>query len=268
LTSDEIRVLQPTHILFKQAEEWPNSKKLLLEKQVVGFFISGHPMETWQKICDEWLGWNTEKVKDYLEKKRADGVAHPEKQQTKQGSGFVPGQGYMRRDPQVEVKIAGLIGETKEIKTKKGQLMCFAELEDLLGKVEIVLFPEAYESFKELFAQATATAETLLVTGDMKLTEETPKILVRNVEWLAQANKSRVQHVVLRLEPARTTPEQLRELKRQLLASPGKCPIRIEFLDPSYRTSLQIPKNLSVMPTPKLVQTINQIFGQNVVSLM
>ncbi|HUP58093.1 MAG TPA: DNA polymerase III subunit alpha, partial [Bdellovibrionota bacterium] len=67
--SDEIRMVTPTNSIFKQETDWPTSRKLALEKQVVGFYVSGHPLDTWQRICEDWLGWSTEKIKSYAAEK-------------------------------------------------------------------------------------------------------------------------------------------------------------------------------------------------------
>jgi DNA polymerase-3 subunit alpha len=51
--------------LYLQEPDFPRSKRLLLEKQVVGFFVSGHPMEGWQLLCEQWLGTHIEKLQSY-----------------------------------------------------------------------------------------------------------------------------------------------------------------------------------------------------------
>jgi DNA polymerase-3 subunit alpha len=265
-SAEEVKLAMPVSQLFKQEEDWPLSRKLMQEKQVVGFYVSGHPMDPWQRICDHWLGWSTERIKTVTAEKAAKngaagGVA-PE------GVGGGAGGGYGRfRAPKTEVKLAGLIGDIREVTTKKGARMAFGQLEDLYGRIEVVFFPDAYASFQEILKRATTEAEPIVLTADLETSDEAPKILAKEITWAKEAHKGRVQQVVLRLAPSETSPDQLRALKQNLLAHRGKCPVRIEFVDPTFKTRLELPKTVAVSGTPQMVQSINLIFGRNVVML-
>ena len=261
-SSDEIKLVSPTYNLFKQEAEWPESRRLTLEKQVVGFYVSGHPMDRWQKICEEWLGWSTEKIKLHVE---AKAKAPPPK--AEEGGGWGGGGGGRFRTPKTEVKLGGLLSEFREVMTKKGTRMAFAQMEDLKGRVEVVIFPDAYATLQELIKRAISEAEPIILTGDIEVGEESPKILAKTIEWAEEAHKGRVQQVVLRLNPSQISPDQLRELKKSLLQHRGKCPVSIEFKDPLFKTRLQLPKTVSVAGTPQMVETINKIFGSDVVIL-
>jgi DNA polymerase-3 subunit alpha len=259
--SDEIKQVMPSSTIFKQEAEWPRSRMLMLEKQTVGFYVSGHPMDTWQRICEEWLGWSTERLKQYAEEKKNAKPAAPAQQEWGNGGG----RPFRAAKP--EIKLGGLISEMREVMTKKGSRMAFGWFEDLKGKTEVVFFPEAYAQIQETLKRALVEAEPLLLTGEIELGDEVPKVLAKNLEWLAEAHKGRVQQVVLRLDPATVTPDMLRELKKNLLQAKGNCPVRIEFKDKKFHTRLQLPKNIGVQASPQLVASLNKIFGADVVSL-
>jgi hypothetical protein len=103
--------------------------------------------------------------------------------------------------------------------------------------------------------------------GEIELAPEGPKIFVKSLDWLAQAHKNKVQKVTLRLNPDETTAAQLRDLKRSLLQHRGKCAIQIEFIDPNFKASLPIPPDMMVDATPQFFDSIQKIFGRNVISL-
>ncbi len=256
-SADEIKLVTPLDALFKQEVDWPNSKKLTLEREVVGFYLSGHPMDSWQRICEQWLGWSTEKIKLFVQ----------EKSHLKRGTEPEPPFGGRNRPPKTEVRLAGLLSELKEVTTKKGSRMAFAQLEDLKGKIEVIFFPEAFAAHQEILRRAMTESEPILLTGEIELGEENCKVLVKTLEWAAEAHRGRVQQVVIRLAPAQVNSAQLRELKQQILRHRGKCPVRIDFHDPNFRTSLTLPKTLSLSGTPQLVDAINQIFEADVVGL-
>jgi DNA polymerase III subunit alpha len=260
--SDEIKMVTPTNSIFKQEADWPTSRKLALEKQVVGFYVSGHPLDTWQRICEDWLGWSTEKIKNHAAEKAAQRKTAPVAQS--QEMGFGPGR---FRAPKTEVRLAGLITEMREVMTKKGSRMAFGQIEDLKGKLEVVFFPEAYAKLQEFLKGAAGEAEPVLLTGDVELGDEAPKILVKELGWVKEAHEKRVQSMTLKLNPAEISPDQLRELKKSLLQFRGKCPVRIEFTDPSFRARMELPGAIGVSVTPALVKEINRIFGSDVVRI-
>jgi DNA polymerase-3 subunit alpha len=264
-SSDEIKLVTPSDRLFKQEADWPPTRKLILERQVVGFYISGHPMDTWQRICVEWLGWSVERIKTFA----AERAARKPEPSAAQGGGEWGGGGGGRfqRPQKPEVRVAGLLGEMREVMTKKGSRMAFGQFEDLTGKMEVVFFPEAYAQAQEILKRAATEAEPLLLVAELETQDEAPKLLVKSVDWVAEAHKNRVQQVVLRLPPGEIQADQLRELKKNLLQHPGRCPVRIEFLDPKFKTRLELPKSVGVAATPQMVRSINQIFGREVVSL-
>jgi DNA polymerase-3 subunit alpha len=265
-SSDEIKLMTPIGALFKQEADWPSSKKLSLEKEVVGFYISGHPMDTWQKICEQWLGWSTEKLRIVAAEKQAKKASAPAAPEGGGNWGEPFGAGRFRA-AKTEVKIGGLLSTLREVTTKKGSKMAFGLLEDLKGKVEVVFFPDAYVAVQEILKRAIVEAEPVIVSGEVEFGDEAPKVLVKSLEWAAEAHRGKVQNLVIHLVPSEITPDQLRELKKQLLQGRGKCPVRIDFVDPTFNIKMTLPKTLSVAPTPQTIQAINRIFSKDVVNL-
>ncbi len=260
---DEVKLVAPSSSVFKHEEEWPEARRLALEKQVVGFYVSGHPMDRWQKICENWLGWSTERLKQAAEDRAAAKKTAPAPQPTESwGQG-----GRYQRPPKTEVRLCGMLAEQREIMTKKGSRMAFGVIEDLTGKLELVFFPEAYAANQEMLKSAVGEALPVVVTGEVEFGDEAPKILVKTLEFVEEAHKGRVQQVVVRIKPGEVSADQLRALKKSLLQHRGKCPVQIEFVDPRFKTKLMLPKNVAVAGTPQMVQSVNQIFGADVVIL-
>ena len=262
-TAEEIKISSPSSTLFKHEEEWPNSRKLALEKQVLGFYVSGHPMDSWQKIFEDWLGWSTSRLKKYGDEKAAQAASKPAPAKDEKPA-WVPAN---QRVAKKEIRIGGLLGDLKEITTKKGLRMAFATLEDLDGKVEAVFFPEAFTQNQEKLKQALTMAEPVILTGELDLEQGEPKVLVRSIDWATDAHRDRVKQVVLELKPAEITVQQLRELKKNLLDHRGPCPVVISFVDPGFKTRLDLPKSVRVAGTPQMAASVNKIFGQQIVSL-
>ncbi len=261
--SDEVKLVSTTGNLFTQVEDWPESRRLTQEKAVVGFYVSGHPMDRWQKIAESWLGWSIAKLKTYNEAKAAARA----KSGAAQAAAAAGPDGRYQRPPKTEVRLCGLLGEMREVMTKKGSRMAFGQLEDLEGKIEVIFFREAYQQLGEAIKRATSEATAIVLTGEVELTDEAPKVLAKAIEIAEEAHKTRVNHVILKLDPSVVSTDQLRALKQGLLGHRGKCPVTIEFRGPGFRTSLALPGTIRVAGTPQMAQAINQIFGRNVVSL-
>ena len=266
--ADDIKQVTPTSAIFKTEEDWPTSKKLQLEKQVVGFYVTGHPLDSWQSICEEWLGWSTEKIKRYVEEKQASRPAAKAQDFSggQEGGGYGSGGGRYR-PPKTEVRLAGLLSEIREVMTKKGTRMAFGQFEDLKGKMEVVFFPDTYAGVQDTIKRALSEAEPVLLTGEIEVGEEAPKLLAKDLEWVVDAHRDRVQQVVFRISTSTVTQDQLRELKRSLIQHRGKCPVRIDFFDPRFKTRLDLPKTVGVAATPQMVESVNRIFGENVVQM-
>jgi DNA polymerase-3 subunit alpha len=265
-SAEDVKLVTPTDAIFQKLEDWPQAKRLIMEKQVVGFYVSGHPMDTWQKICEEWLGWSIEKMKEWGIQKSAEMAAKPA-DSTERGAWTGEG-GRFQRPKRPEVRVAGLVGEMKEIMTKKGSRMAFARLEDLASSMEIVFFPESFAQNGEMLKKAAAEAAPIIVTGEVEATSDGAKIFVKTLEWVDESHKNRVQQVVLRIPLERVSSDQLRELKKNIIAFRGKCPVRIEFSDPRFKTRLELPKTVGLQTSPQMVESVNRIFGFNVVHLV
>ena len=258
---DQIKLYQPESTLFKKEPDWPSARKLAREKEVVGFYISGHPMDPWQAICERWLKWSTDQIKLVSVQK-----SEARKLQPADANGYDDHYAHIR-PAKTEVRLAGLFVEFKEVTTKKGGKMAFAQIEDQLGKLEVIFFPDAYHALQESLRQWMDQGEIVLVTGEIEFNDEAPKILAKNLELLAEAHESRIKKLRLRLAVPELTSEKLRDLKRYLLEGRGKCGVELLFEDAQFQVTLSLPKSWGVSSTPALIRQINQIFGREVVLL-
>ena len=111
-----------TQLPLKDTEETTESQKLQWEKELLGLYISSHPLES---------------VKNLLEKK-AFSIAQVISQESQQKA---PGTNVSR------VRIGGIISSIKRIITKSGKPMLFLGLEDLTDKIEVVVFPSVIEKY-------------------------------------------------------------------------------------------------------------------------
>ena len=111
-------------IVFPKVGEFDKEMLLAFEKETLGIYVSGHPMEEYQEI---WQKNVTAKTSDFVVDEDGKTVA-------KDGSSVVLG---------------GMITAKKVKTTRKNQLMAFVSLEDMVGTVEALIFPKIYEKSKQ-----------------------------------------------------------------------------------------------------------------------
>jgi len=256
--AEEVRLSAPIDSLIRKEAEWNLARRLLSEKQVLGFFISGHPMQNWQAICSDWLGYTTDSLRALAEKTALAPVPQAAQSWGQNGGG---------RPKKKEIKCAGIISEFKEITTKKGSKMAFFQLEDYVGRVEVIAFPDFYATHHELLHHLKDSPEPLIVTGEFDVKEGEPKLLATNVQKLEDAHGGRVLTVVIEMNPNEVRVEQMRQFKQHVLKNRGKSPVQMRFLAPDWKAKLDLPEALKVDGTPQFTAEANRIFGFQVAKL-
>ena len=124
--------------------------KLMAEKELLGLFISDHPLKDYQKQLNGQSGIS--QIKELLDSKKKS--MH---------------------------KISGIVVKTQKIITKTGKNMAFSIIEDLSSKIEVVVFPSVYEQQPDAFNENTI----LIVSGKLDNRDGVPKFLAEDVRMLA-----------------------------------------------------------------------------------
>jgi len=257
--ASEIKISSSSSQIFKNLPEFPDSKKLLMEKKTVGFYVSGHPMDSWQRICDDWLGWTLEKVFDFARVSKGSLAAQPKEPQ------FGPG-GYVRKQRK-KIQVAGLVSDWKELTSRKGDRMAFGAIEDLGNNIRFVLYPSAYAEFGEKLSRAFQEAEPLIFEAEISTDREPAELIVNKAGFVKEIHSGREANILIELNLSEVTVEQLRTLKKTVAQSRGKSKVTISFSGPEFRTTLLVPNELRVKSSPEFVSSVNELFGRSVVRL-
>ncbi len=212
--------------------EWPERKRLELEKEALGFFITGHPMEVYAQDLKRLSVTTT----DALEEKR----------------------------DQDEVRVAGIVSGLKETLTKGGDRMAFLTLEDMVGSVEVIVFPRTWTEVSSL----VQGNEPILVTAkvDRGGSDEGVKLLAQEVQLLSDVQKSRTRQVLLELLAPEVTRERAIKLREILGAHPGEVPAFLKLTIPGESVnSIPLPQSVRVQPGTALDEALTELFGRRVV---
>ena len=172
-----------------RAEEYPRAEILRIEKELLGFYFSGHPMDEWRKIRERCCD--------------AD-LAHPE-----------------RANPDKTYTLVAMLKEFREILTKSGRKMAFGALEDPAGSIEIVVFADALERWKEKFV----VDSVLCLRGKIDLSRGKPSLKVEEFVDPASLRERSWNAVHLRLGIPPSHEEDLYALRDALFDEPGSCSV-------------------------------------------
>jgi DNA polymerase-3 subunit alpha len=214
-----------------QIKEWPEPQILAFEKEMLGFYISGHPLARYAQQLKRFTSSSTVSLSQCND-----------------------GQ---------EIKIVGLIAKIKQTTTRaKQEKMAILKLEDLEGLVEVLVFPQAFQKVARYIQPNTV----VMVRGRLNLKEDTPKIIANDLFPIEEVYKL-ITSMNINLSGMR---ENLFEsLKELLMSSPGKIPIYLH-LDTSTKSRVQliVGEGLYVAPSEKLIQDIESLLGQDKLSLV
>jgi len=171
-------------------EPFSDKERLFLEKEMLGLYISGHPLGPYRTILE-----NMPNLTPCAQLSSAGDNNH--------------------------VKVGGIIVAVRSFFTKKNKQMAFVKLEDLTGSVELVVFPDMYEKSAFMLEEDSM----LLVEGRTDLKEEEDvKILAETIKPLNREKK------LLRLVIGEEhNSELLRDLKDTLVAENGEVPVCLFF---------------------------------------
>lgn len=149
-----------------------------------------------------------------------------------------------------EVNICGIIVECKVIQTKAGKQMAFLQLEDLTGRIEVIVFPSTYQRSKNLIN----INNLIEISGKIEIEEmesseddentlptKTAKILAQVIKPLEEM--ANIKEIRLRLN----CKEKLEEIAKTLKYQVGNIPIFIEYDNFLLETSFRISQNIDVL---------------------
>jgi DNA polymerase-3 subunit alpha len=206
--------------------EWPQHELLAHEKELLGFYVTGHPLTPFAPILERYTLTNLAKLAE------------------------LPNRSLTR--------IGGMISAvTHGFSKKSGKPYSMVTLEDLEGSVQLLVMND-YDKFRPLLEANKA----ILVIGEVTTGEDKPKIFPQEIMPLADAPKKYTRQVHLRLHTAHLQPEDLGKVQELVAAHPGKCPLLLCFMRPGGGTVfMDTNERFNVAPSLELEHAANKLFG-------
>jgi len=210
-------------------EEWGFKEKLRREKESLGFYITGHPLD---RFRDDLARLVTCSIQD---------LSHQQDRST--------------------VQVVGVVESMKVKRTKKGDKMAVISLEDLSGSIEVIIFPDLFSSTSSLLK----SDDPLLVTGGLEKTETSMKIIAKELTTLDAAREKFLRALELPLGEEAINDELLDDIKALAFTYPGECQLRFRVCSSNGQSYLIAAHNrYRVIPAPELISKLESLIGTSV----
>ena len=235
-------------VVLDTVKPWSRTASLAFEKEVLGFYLSDHPLKGFENTAIVWTNGTLNEMPRLL----AEHKAKQSSDDSKQKYDFRNRDGNKKR-----VVVAGIISESRELITKKGTRMAFGRLEDLTGAIELVIFPDTFAKVEGLLK----AEKPLLVGGFLEGEDGGVKILVDSVILLEEALR-KTKKMVLRLD--RLEESHYQKLYSFLTEHPGSTPLEVLVDVPELGSQVSLePIGLAgVQLNNELLEGVHSLFGR------
>jgi DNA polymerase-3 subunit alpha len=208
--------------------EWSESEMLAHEKELLGFYVTGHPLTPFVPILEKYSLNNTASLAQLQSRSLT--------------------------------RIGGMIAAVQNgVSKKSGKPYSMVTLEDLEGSVQVLCMNENYEKYRELLVQG----KPILVIGEVNTGDDKPKIFPQEIMPLEDAPRRFTKQVHLRLHAA-LDPEKLQAIHELVGFYPGKCPLFLCFRRPSGEVVfIETHEKFFVAPSRELQEAADKLLGED-----
>ncbi len=207
-------------------EKWDKKKELALEKELLGFYLSGHPLS---------------RFKNDIQTFSTVSLSHLASQE----------HGAM-------VRVGGIITKMRTHTDRKQKTMAFVTLEDFSGTSDVVVFSDIYEKHRDLLQPDSM----VLILGQVSKQEEaSAKILCSEVISLSKAREKYAKTVCVNLHINELSEEKLSDIKKLFQANRGKCNVLLHIINGHKREYLIRSKSLFVPFHEEFLNRVRTVVG-------
>jgi DNA polymerase III subunit alpha len=209
--------------------EWPQSQLLAAEKELLGFYVTGHPLTPYAPLLEKYALCTSSTARD------------------------VPARTLTR--------IGGLItGLQQGVSKKTNKPYMMVTLEDLEVGMSMLVMNENCDKYRHLLVLGQA----VLVVGEINNSEDKPKLFPQEILALEDAPAKYTRQVHLRLHAVHLTQERLAQIHQIVSAHPGKCPLYLCFIQPGGEAIfVETHELFRVNPGPALQQAVDALLGED-----
>ncbi|MDY4212114.1 MAG: DNA polymerase III subunit alpha [Eubacteriales bacterium] len=218
---------------FEDCREFPETELLAMEKESIGMYVSGHPLDSKAAAV---RAASTASISDIIEN---------EDKRFNIGS---------------QVTVSGIITKVRNQLTKKGDMMRYVEFEDLTASMEVIIFPGQLRRFADIAVEGSIVT----ISGNLDISDDAPpKLRLEDMRMLDETARKRAR-LYLRLDSTDTV--VLNEVKRILKAESGDVSVVIKYSDNGQVVAA--PKSMMVKRNDERTEILKKLLGDENVCLV
>jgi DNA polymerase-3 subunit alpha len=226
------------------AGEWDKSTLLNFEREMLGLYVSDHPLLGVEHIIARESDCSLADLMDDESSERT----------------VVSRQPGSRQQDQI-VKIGGILSGVQRKVTKQGNQWAAATLEDLAGAIEVLFFPQTYQ----LYATAIAEDAVVVVKGKVDRRDDVPKLIAMDLT-IPDLSLDDSGPFVVSMPVARCVPPVVERLREVLVTHPGPTEVHLKLRGNERTTVVRLDDKLRVAASPALIGDLKQLLGPACVS--
>ncbi|MGB2868012.1 MAG: DNA polymerase III subunit alpha [Bacteroidota bacterium] len=217
---------------MRPVEPWGEMEKLAHEKSVLGFYVSGHPLN---KYADEIESFASAKLGDPASVR-----------------------------PNATVRVCGIVSDVKKKIDKRGNTMAFVTIEDFSGKAECIVFSDPFQKYTELLKAGSI----VMVIGRNDGSSEAIKVIVNEVIAIDKVRERFAKSVMLNVNLDAMNEGTIIELGKLLERHRGKCQCYLNVTGGGLgRNSVYLTRKYVIDPNQQFLTAVKQLLGPTSVRL-
>ena len=230
--------------VFEQAPEKTKMEILDEEKDLIGCYVSGHPLDEYRKVITECATVNSSNIKQ--EAKDAEAM--------KAAAGI---NSWQSRNFGKTYTAVGMLVELKPINTKKGDSMAFGKLQDFKGMIDITFFPPIWATLRPQIHSGKIYG----FKGKLDGSRGTPSFLVDSLENLESLKTHSIHEVHIQLNFQDFSQEKIEHIRDFLFGATGNCSVYFHIDTENGPYIIQANPQLSVPSAPGFIQELKDQNG-------
>ena len=206
--------------------DWKESERLSREKAVIGFYLTGHPLDTYEEDIQTFCNYGATEEQE---------KSNPE-----------------------NVKTAGVIQDVKIHQDRKNNPMAFVTLETIRGLCEIMVFSETFQKYRHLIEPDAK----LFVQGKSSNRDKSMKIMADQFIPLDDIRKQLARRLFVRLDPKAIKPDVISEFRNLAGDFHGNCEVIFRLIEEENSQQNIRSKTVRVFPHRKLMSQLRNTYGK------
>ena len=231
--------------VFNQLDDLPTMEKLNDEMEVIGCYVSGHPLDDYKKVIQNCVTLTSNNIERAAKESQAEKAALAASGQSS----------WQMRNTGKTYTVLGFVHGLHPFRTKKGTDMAFAKLTDYNGEIDLTFFPKTWEAVRSQVQDGKISAFKGKVDGS----REQPSFIVDSIEDPSVLKEHSIKEVHIEIENSFQSEAEVSKIKDFLFAQNGNCSLYFHIDTASGPFIVKANSQLTVSSSKEVLSQIEDL---------